>query len=216
MGDLLDLLLPRACAGCGRPGVAVCARCLAALRGPARLARPRPCPAGLPPVWALGAYDEPLRSLLIAHKERGRTDLSRVLGTALAGAPPMLCAEVVVAVPSSRAAVRSRGYDHTLRLARAAAAPGVEVVPGLRLARRIHDSAGLSSRARAENLAGAFELRTAVRPRLAGRRVVLLDDLMTTGATLVEAARALRSEGIDPVAGLVVAATARRPGERRR
>ncbi len=212
---LLDLVLPRTCSGCREPGAALCYSCDALLDGPALgLVRPRPCPPGLPPLSALLEYGGPAQRLLLAHKERGRLHLTGPLGRALATAvqvhghdPVVLCP-----VPSSPRAVRQRGHDHAMRLARAGAAAlraqGVDAV-AVRLllpARQVADQSGLSTAARAANLHGA--LRATGVP---GGRVVIVDDVVTTGATLVEAARALTAYGHLVGGASVVAATARRP-----
>jgi predicted amidophosphoribosyltransferase len=214
LADQLDLVLPRPCAGCGRPGAVLCATCAALLRAaPVGPVRPDPCPAGLPPVRALAAYDGALKQLLLAHKERGLLGLGPALGTALgtvaAGlttGPVLLCP-----VPSARSAVRQRGYDHAHRLAAAAARElrrqGRPAGVGrlLRPARLVADQSGLGSAQRAANLAGA--LRAVPSPPA---RVIVVDDLMTTGATLVEATRALVQDGHDVVGAAVIAATPRR------
>lgn len=211
---LVDLVLPRTCAGCGARGRLLCPSCLQVLeRLPLGPVRPRPCPPGLPAVRALAAYDGPLKYLLLAHKEHGRLALSQPLGTAL-GAVVAGFGEhrlVLCPAPSSRAALRSRGYDHTARLARAAAAElrrrGAEVVVRrlLEPARAVHDQAGLTSTQRAANLHGALRAR-----RGPVVQVVLVDDVVTTGATLVEARRALVAEGHDVVGAAVLGATQRR------
>ncbi|QIY62969.1 ComF family protein [Streptomyces sp. RPA4-2] len=113
---------------------------------------------------------------------------------------------LLVPVPSSRRAVRARGHDPARRIALAAAgelrrtgAP-VRVLAVLRQRRAVADQAGLDSRQRLRNLAGALEVATGGDRLLAGAgRVVLVDDLMTTGASLAEAARAVRValEGVD-------------------
>ncbi|WP_393098538.1 ComF family protein [Streptomyces sp. LN325] len=113
---------------------------------------------------------------------------------------------LLVPVPSSRRAVRARGHDPARRIALAAAgelrrtgAP-VRVLTVLRQRRAVADQAGLNSRQRLRNLAGALEVATGGDRLLAGAgRVVLVDDLMTTGASLAEAARAVRVavEGAD-------------------
>jgi ComF family protein len=202
LADLLDLVLPRVCAGCQAPGAVLCRACCLALAAP-RLHRPDPCPAGLPPLVAAAAYAGPVRAALLAHKEDGRLALARPLGRALAAAVALLGAPeaVLVPVPSARAAVRARGHDHARRLARAAGRSAPLLVP----ARRVADQAGLSSAGRAENLRGALRAR---RP-LEGLPVVVVDDVVTTGATLAEAARALRAAGADVRGAAVVAATAR-------
>ena len=212
--SLLDLVLPRTCAGCAVPGPGLCGTCRALLRAPAvGLVRPQPCPPGLPHVAAFLPYGGPVQRLLLAHKERGRLHLTAPLGRALASAvlvhgrgPVVLCP-----VPSSPKAVRQRGHDHAMRLARAAAAAlraeGVParaarlLVPG----RSVVDQAGLSAGQRAANVRGA--LRGTGSP---SGRVVVVDDVVTTGATLVEAARALTVAGHQVAGAAVVAATSRR------
>ena len=125
--DLLELVLPADCAGCGTDGVPWCAGCAGLLAGPARPCRPDPCPPGLPPTWAVAGYDGAPRAALLAHKEHGARTLTRPLGAALALAVAAAAARagcpepVLVPAPSRAAAVRARGDDPTLRLARAAA-----------------------------------------------------------------------------------------------
>ncbi|MFI6501584.1 ComF family protein [Nonomuraea typhae] len=118
-------------------------------------------------------------------------------------------------MPSARRAVRARGHDPVGRLAVLAVgrlrALGVraEAVPVLAQARRVADQAGLSATERAANLGSS--LRVTGRLRGApGATVVLVDDIVTTGATLAEAARALRTAGVQVAAAATVAATRRR------
>jgi predicted amidophosphoribosyltransferase len=209
---LLDLVLPRACAGCGARGTALCDGCRAVLAAPPLGPwRPDPCPPGLPRVHALAGYDGPLKRLLLTHKERGGLRLSAPLGEALARVvtPLLGPAPVVLSpVPSARAAVRARGYDHALRLARVAArATGGGVVARhlLAPARHVADQAGLSAHERAANQRLAMRALAVV-----PCRVVLVDDLVTTGATLEEAARALSVHGHVVVGAAVLGATRRR------
>ena len=159
-------------------------------------------------VAALSSYQGPLQRLLLAHKERGQLGLTRPLGAGLASAVRSLHVgeTVLCPVPSSAKAVRDRGHDHAMRLARAAADDlGTSALRLLVPARAVADQSGLTRRQRASNLGG--ELRGVGVP---ARPVVVVDDVMTTGATLVEAARALAAQG-HPVAGAaVVAATERR------
>jgi predicted amidophosphoribosyltransferase len=121
----------------------------------------------------------------------------------------------VVAVPSSSRAVRERGDDIVLALARRAASiarrDGIEVnvLRALHHGRVVADSSGLSALARAENLAGAFAVRRSARPFLTHARVVIVDDLMTTGTSITEAARALRACGADVIGAATIASTRR-------
>lgn len=208
---LLDLVCPRRCAGCGRTGALACADCASLLAGPAVSHAPTPCPPGLPPTSAVSAYDGPVRALLLAYKERGRVALAAPLGAALGRAAEPFGPAVLVPVPSSRAARRARGYDHVRLLARAAARGGeLAVVPALVQRRRVSDQAGLTADARARNLSQALTVDPRQVQQLAGRRIVLVDDVVTSGATLAEAARALRAGGVEPVGAAAVAATLRR------
>ena len=169
---------------------------------------------GLPPTAAALAYERVIRALLLAHKEHGRLALVRPLGGLLAGAvclvaPPGSAPFLLVPVPSAPRAVRARGHDHARRLAARAAddlrSQGwpVQAAPLLRLTRTVADQAGLTTTERAANLDGAL---VAGRD-LAGQRVVVVDDVVTTGATLAEGARALRAAGAVVHGAAVVAAT---------
>src|SRR3954447_18190372 len=122
-GALAALVLPRTCAGCGVPAVMLCRACAGLLAVP-RLAEPRRFPWGFPPTVAAGAYACPVRPAVVAFKERGRAELARPLGTALAlavaavtaGVPGLRGPVLLVPVPSSRAALRTRGRDHVAEL----------------------------------------------------------------------------------------------------
>jgi predicted amidophosphoribosyltransferase len=222
---LADLVLPRACAGCGVPGRILCPQCAALLAVP-RLAAPRRFPWGFPPTVAAGAYSGPVRPAVNAFKEQGRAELARTLGTALAlavaavvgGVSPAGGPVLLVPVPSSSAALRARGRDHVRELTECAVTElqtaGLAAGEARLLLRRgwVRDSAGLSASARRANLAGTF-VASAARP-MSGALLVLVDDVVTSGATLTEAAAALsavRRPGDPPVLAAVVAATPRRP-----
>ncbi|GES34082.1 phosphoribosyltransferase family protein [Streptomyces angustmyceticus] len=216
--ELAGLVLPVDCAGCGRPRTELCARCRRALardgRGPRRV-RPWPVPAGLPRVWAGAPYADEVRAVLLAHKERGALRLAGSLGEVLAGAVRGLCGgspQLLVPVPSARRAVAGRGHDPVRRTALAAARElrrsggAARVLAVMRQRRAVSDQAGLSARERLANVAGALEVPGASGRLLTGRSVVLVDDLVTTGATLAEAARAVRAAGGRVTGAAVVAA----------
>lgn len=220
MAAVAELVLPTECAGCATPGPGWCPDCADWLdRRPVRagLTRPDPPPPGLPLVVTATAYEGPVRRALVAFKDGDRRDLAGVLAPLLADAvAPYLAAVgplVLVPAPSSRAARRARGDVPVELLARHAARllrPAPTVVSALRVARVVADQAGLSSAGRATNLAGAYAVRPAAGRAIAGRPVLLVDDVVTTGATLAEADRALREAGLSVVGAAVVSATRRR------
>ncbi|MEU2159219.1 ComF family protein [Streptomyces sp. NPDC019396] len=223
--EIAGLVLPVACPGCGCPRTPLCEECAGRLSGrePQRV-RPCPEPAGLPSVFAAARYEDAVRALLLAHKERGCLGLAGPLGGALAGAVRAAVAQapgeqgplLLVPVPSARHAVRARGQDAARRVAVAAARVlrrgGVRAraLPVLRQCRPVADQSGLTARLRLANMAGALEVAPGAERLLEGCRAVLVDDLMTTGASLAEAARALAAAQprYSAAVGAVVAAPA--------
>jgi predicted amidophosphoribosyltransferase len=226
-----DLFTGAHCVGCAERGHTLCSACAGGLAGAPFRADPAPRPRGLPDVWAAAPYDRVARAALIAHKEEAVLALTRALGRALASSVAAclvsaadagldVAGAVVVPAPSRRAAVRTRGHDPVLRMARAAAARlravGLEtrVAPVLRLDRSVLDQASLGRAQRRANLHGAVGVRTSRTTRLSrGRQrlsvAVIVDDIVTTGATLHECARALAGAGVWVLGAAVVAATPR-------
>jgi predicted amidophosphoribosyltransferase len=216
LAALVDLVLPAECAACGAPSPPWCAACRTRL-GPSST----PWLPGGPEVLAVGRYTGPLRSALLRYKERGRRDLAAPLATLLAVAldglvpPPAggAAADVrLVPAPSRRAAARARGGDHVLRLCRllAAARPDVRVARPLSLVGGVRDSVGLDAGQRAANLAGRVRVR---RERLPpeGAVVVLVDDVITTGATLAACRNALAAAGVAAYGALVLCDATKAP-----
>jgi ComF family protein len=199
LADALALLLPVDCAGCEAPDTTLCADCLEMLR-------PAPHSRRIDgePVWSGLAFDGVPARVLRAVKEDGRTGLARHLAAALAESVRRASSSgsvVVVPIPTTAAAFRRRGYRVPDLVARRA---GLEVLPLLKVARRTADQRGLDRDARRSNVAGAFAVRGTLP---AGRRVVIVDDVVTTGATLAEAARVLRAAGVEVAGCAAVAAT---------
>ena len=211
---VLDLLLGGSCVACGRPGRAWCDDCRPPA-GPAWPAWPSPVPPGLAPPWTAADYDGAVRAALLAHKERHVAGLAATLADLLAEAvaaaapPPVL----LVPVPSRPGVVRQRGHDPLLDVVRRAARrlPGAHVAPVLRSRGGVRDQAGLTAAERAANLTGSMWCPTGRLRRWAGHRgrVVVCDDVLTTGATAREAQRALAASGL-VVAGIATVAATRR------
>jgi predicted amidophosphoribosyltransferase len=235
LGELERLVLPVHCPGCGLPDVELCGRCSGpflsgvAIKGVELVrgaggaqATLRRVESQIPrlhnftdgpafPVWAVAAYAGPVRGMVLSWKDNGQESLTRYFQTALVGALarhrqthlfPQV--DVVIAMPSTGASLRHRGRDHLRPVAKAVARElGMPLVPAL-AKRASKDQVGLSARAR-----GLAEIRVRRAgcglPR--GCRVLLVDDVVTTGATLAGASAALAAQGCDIVGAVVLAAT---------
>jgi predicted amidophosphoribosyltransferase len=207
---VLDLVLPLECGGCGAPSTRWCPACvreLAVRPGEPHLITPRLDPGV--PVFSLGRYAGARREAIVAVKEHGRADLIKPLAGALHfGLTNLLTWGVVdtplhvVPSPTRRSAARRRGGDPVTRMALAATAgcPGTTVTQALRMRAFVRDSVGLSSIDRQRNIAGRVR---AVR-QVAGD-VLVVDDIVTTGATAAESIRVLQTIGARVVAVLAVA-----------
>lgn len=218
--DLAELLFPTRCSGCELPGDVLCDTCRDALP---RIDRAGACPrCGAPfgyltctECWnrewsfsaglALGEFERPLSRAVVLHKDAGERRLAAVLGALLA---ETIAAEwsgwpdAVAYVPATRSALRRRGFDHGRAIA-FAVAEGLDVpVLGVLARSEARDQRALGRIARAANAAGTFSAVGEVRGR-----VVLTDDVFTTGATFDVAASALLDAGADEVRVAAVART---------
>lgn len=223
-----DLLLGAGCPGCGAPWWGACPTCRAHLLAqPTRLTAPTPAPAAFPLTATAGAYDDVHRGLITAHKEEQALSLTALLGDRLAAAVTQLLTArgvdegepvVLVPVPSAARVVRERGFDATAALAqRAARRLGVVRPTGvarlLAQQRGLADQSGLDASQRAANLRGGLRLRRGIGGRLLppdGPALVVVDDLVTTGASLTEAVRCLDEGGYEVLGAATVSATVRR------
>jgi ComF family protein len=211
----LDLAFPPTCAGCGREGDPVCARCRPALD--TRLALPPGVsiglPAELPPGVLQAEWCAPfggvVRAALHQLKYSGERRLARPLGEAIARRWAAVGAggDLLVPVPVHRERIAQRGYDQAVLLADAAAIPlGLPTAAVLVRQRTTVAQYHLDRQDRAANVAGAFAIGSpAAAAAVRGRWVVLIDDVMTTGATLSACAAVLADAGVLGVSSVTVA-----------
>jgi len=193
--DAWALLQPVDCLGCGRADRALCPACRRAIRPVA--ARPVRCdaPVGVP-VWVAADYAGTIRAAVLALKEHGRADAARTLGPILLVAVRAAATHAVggslelARVPTTRRALLRRGLDPIGELLRAVGLRESRVLRPVRTWR----AGAQKARDRRGRLA-ADRGRFRARGRLEGRAFLLVDDVVTTGATLLAAVRAIEAGG---------------------
>ena len=214
----LELALPARCVGCGREGQPICSECSRELDS--RLELPAGVPIGLPSELPPGLlqlewcapYSGAVRNALHDLKYAGEKRLAVPLGKAIARrwARAGAGGDVLVPVPVHADRLKKRGYDQAHLLSAVASRDlGLPMAPILERVRATTAQFDLDRRRRARNVVGAFSVKprpgTARRSPLHGRWVVLIDDVVTTGATLSACADALWQAGAMGVSAIAVA-----------
>ncbi|MBO9628850.1 MAG: ComF family protein [Shinella sp.] len=230
-GSALDLVYPPACAGCGvltGSKASLCPKCWSRLAfierpycevlgtpfshdlGPGILSAD--AIANPPPfdrLRSVALYDDLARVLVQSLKYRDRTDLAPMMAGWMlrAGDGAVEAADLIVPVPLHRFRLVWRKFNQAAELSRAlAAASGTPVLfDVVRRTKRTRRQIGLGPRAREENVRGAFSITQEGREKLFGRRVVLVDDVYTTGATVSAVTRTLKRAGVADVTVLTFA-----------
>jgi ComF family protein len=200
----LDFIFPRTCAGCGSLDDDLCKSCDAAI------ARAAPLEARRThleiPLIALGTYEGALRAAVIALKFNGAKVAGRRLGVMLAAHVPRTH-NMIVPVPLHPRRLRERGYNQAMEIARGiASVTGADIAASaLRRVKATRPQSELDAQARAHNVSGAFEAGSAIH-LVQGRDVLIVDDVVTTGATSDACTRVLLESGATSVYLAAVAA----------
>ena len=198
------MLFPVRCAVCGATGGSPCARCAGELQP----APPQPVPVGLDDCVALLAYEGPARELVARIKYRNVRGSVPWLAEGMAALLPAGAVEVVTWAPTTGPRRRARGFDQAAALAGAVAAR--LAVPCVRLLER-HPGPPQTGRGRAARRRGPHLSPAPASATWSGATVAVVDDVLTTGASLTAAARALRAGGAGAVVGVVAARTPHHP-----
>lgn len=190
--SLVDLIFPSRCAVCDRPGKNLCLDCKNLLR-----IEPREFALSGLAIHTVTKYSDETSKLLVSLKDKGQfalvAELAQILRPVIENLPASESIQYLVPAPSSPENFSKRGFHPMLLLAQAVASkhPSFKVMNCLRFARRVKDQVGLTEPERIANLSFSMELNQSV----TGRVCYLLDDVVTTGATALEAARVVRFGG---------------------
>ena len=204
--SVLDLVFPPQCVSCKQHGSILCSSCLTSMR-PSVLLPPRHDVRGINAVYALHSYEGTLRMCIHALKYEGVTRLAEPLGTLLAQLylSYHVGADMFIPVPLHPARYKQRGYNHAEFLAQVCSTHvGVPSAPHLLTRTRATPAqVGLTAEQRQQNMVNAF--RVSATQAIAKRKIVIVDDVCTTGATLEACATVLLRAGAVSVNALVLA-----------
>ncbi|OHA79630.1 MAG: hypothetical protein A2675_03010 [Candidatus Yonathbacteria bacterium RIFCSPHIGHO2_01_FULL_51_10] len=199
---ILELILPTRCIVCSTPRTMLCARCIV------RLSPPEEAPDGCIVLWSF--RDARVRNVIHALKYRGISSLAEICGRSLAERLTEEIAEhqmfrrftdpLIVAVPLAPKRLRERGFNQAALIARGIATASLPpMATAASVLERIKDTPPQArikdKRDRIKNISGAFLVPRNKTSRVSGRDIILVDDVTTTGATLREAAKALKQAG---------------------
>jgi len=216
---LLDLVFPPRCVGCGREGAWLCPACLAAVQpvppptcaicyestlGGDVCSACRRDPLAIDGIRSVSLHKGALREAVHGLKYKNQRSLVPPLAALMRDAMERqgLAADVLVPVPLHQERLRQRGFNQSALLARAMVVPGLPMdEESLVRVRATASQTTLNRAERRANMAGAFACRDGA---LAGRRVLLIDDVCTTGATLEACAVACRAAGAASVWGMTL------------
>ena len=202
--ELSQLIFPTRCYGCNIIGLSICSKCRQEWHPHYYLTHVQKLK-----VHSAILYSPTASKIILAAKENGLQGADQLIVDAIVHVLSRANFEPfnirLVPIPSSKSNSRRRGRDFISDLCdEISRNTNIPVAPVLKFARKVKDQSGLSARERAANMKGAFAIKAGVYPR---GDLILIDDVVTTGATVAEAARALNSHGF-PLFGSVTACVA--------
>lgn len=199
IGLLSDLLFTPLCLGCKKLGVNLCSACLDQLEIVNRTDLP-----GIDRLFCAGEYQHWLREQVIAYKSGSYQNARGLAQVLIFKCLDKLPSYPLVPIPSSEEKIKIRGIDTIGHLTKQIRffSPSVQVLPALRLTKNLPDQVGLSKQERIGNLKDAFACMKPI-----SKPVILIDDVVTTGATLISAAQTLLKHGAPEVYAVGLCAT---------